>query len=50
MYKVAALYVPPFYTTMGWYDWVHEAISKHALDNVYNSSEVCFEKCRRIDA
>ena len=39
MYKVAALYVPPLYTTLGWYDWANAATFKHALEmcvNLYN--------------
>ena len=31
--QLAALYVPPFYTTtLGWYDWANEATFKHALE------------------
>ena len=37
--QLAALYVPPFYTTtLGWYmyDWANEATFKHALDICVN--------------
>ena len=35
--ELAALYVPPFYTTpdtttLGWYDWANIATFKHALE------------------
>ena len=43
MYKVAALYVPPFYTTLGWYDWVNDILSrafKHALEMCVNFCKV----------
>ena len=37
--QLAALYVPPFYTTtLGWYDWANEATFKHAL-------EICVNLC-----
>ena len=35
--QLAALYVPPFYTTtLGWYDWANEATFKHALEMCVN--------------
>ena len=35
--QLAALYVPPFYTTtLGWYDWANEATFKHALEICVN--------------
>ena len=38
--QVAALYVPPFCPTVGWYDWVNEATFKHA-------HEVCVKSLLR---
>ena len=43
MYKVAALYVPPFYTSLGRYDCVNEATFKHALEISVNLCKVITE-------